>query len=219
MVHADGDPNWEPSYDESGALVYMESVPTPESALRAFFRQATLLKSLVDSAERTPDGILLKQKSTYRACISKLSMLGNIAVSPNFQNEWHRVKEEGIETAKFTAKHSQKEYNAIILQISMLPFGIALDGLDDLDSAAVDLFYRRYISLQNLVESLPKIQDPDFRPITAFPFKLHPRIRQAATPGRKTRRVRKRKIGKSVEYSYSDACRNWPQDMDIEPRA
>jgi len=216
MVHANGDPDWEPFYDESGNLVYTKSVPTPEAAMLAFFRQATLLKSLVDSAQKTEHGILLNQKGSYRSCLSKLFILGSIAVSPNFQNEWHQVKEQGIETAKFSPMHAQAERTAIINQISMLPFGISLDGLDELESAAVDLFHRRYIALQQLVDSLPVVENPDFRPISEFNPDVHGRVRQASLPTRKTMRVRKRGCGKSVEYSYTDAMKFWPRDTPIK---
>lgn len=64
--------------------------------------------------------------------------------------------------------------------------------------------------------------DADFRSISSFPTETHGRIRQAALPTRKTKRVRKRNLsGQQVEYSYADALEWWPRDFrddDSAPR-
>lgn len=58
------------------------------------------------------------------------------------------------------------------------------------------------------------VPDADFRPIGDFPPEMHSRIRQAALPKRKNKKVRKQNpTGQQVEYSYSDAEKWWPTDL------
>lgn len=59
----------------------------------------------------------------------------------------------------------------------------------------------------------------DYRPINSFPFTMHHRIRQAATPKRKTKRVRKRRDLDLIEYSYTDALKWWPSELNQDESA
>ena len=57
--------------------------------------------------------------------------------------------------------------------------------------------------------------EADYRSISAYPKQMRARIRQAALVSRKTMRVRKRNpTGQQVVYSYTDAKKWWPEDLD-----
>lgn len=56
--------------------------------------------------------------------------------------------------------------------------------------------------------------DADFVPIRTLPKALHDRVRQAATPQRKTLRVRKTETSGQTMYSRTDARKHWPELFD-----
>jgi len=80
---------------------------------------------------------------------------------------------------------------------------------------SLELYLDGSVDEKNLIESKLEADDQgaDFRPISSFPAELHARIRQAVLPGRKSKRVRKRKIDGVNEYSFTDAKRWWPGDF------
>ena len=62
--------------------------------------------------------------------------------------------------------------------------------------------------------AVERVADPaEFLPARCFPKSMHARLRQAARPGRKTKRVRKREEMGVVEYSMSDAKKWWPDEF------
>lgn len=60
--------------------------------------------------------------------------------------------------------------------------------------------------------------DADFRPASAFPKGLASALRMAAAPGRKTMRVRSKKIDGVKCYSWTDAMHWWPNRIS-DPQA
>jgi hypothetical protein len=58
-----------------------------------------------------------------------------------------------------------------------------------------------------------RTDDPEFRPASWFPKKIQARLRQAAVPGRLTKRVRWTVIEGVKHYSASDARRWWSEDV------
>ncbi len=64
--------------------------------------------------------------------------------------------------------------------------------------------------LQQELIALRAAELADFLPASCFPKHLHARMRMAALPGRKTKRVRKKKINRVTHYSVSDYMRAWP---------
>ncbi len=65
--------------------------------------------------------------------------------------------------------------------------------------------------------SPPSEEDGEYRPASWFGKVLAARLRQAARPDRKTKRVRSRVIDGVKCYSVNDARRWWPEDMPKNP--
>lgn len=59
----------------------------------------------------------------------------------------------------------------------------------------------------------------EFWPASAFPKHIAARLRMAARPARKTKKVAKKKIDGVVKYSKSDVYRHWPNDFPSEKSA
>jgi hypothetical protein len=75
---------------------------------------------------------------------------------------------------------------------------------------------------QALGGTRPGDDEAEFRPAGWFAqYTSIPgaRLRQAATPGRRSKRVRKKNVDGVVYYSAADARRWWPQDMERKPLA
>lgn len=58
------------------------------------------------------------------------------------------------------------------------------------------------------------VPDSEYLPATAFPKGLLPKLRMAARKGRKTKRVRTRRIDGVTLYCMEDVCRWWPNELE-----
>lgn len=64
--------------------------------------------------------------------------------------------------------------------------------------------------LQQELVALRAAELADFLPASCFPKHFRARMRMAALPGRKAKRIRKKKINRVMHYSVSDYMRAWP---------
>ena len=221
LTDPNGDPNWQPLWGNDESMSYGDSIPTPQAALRAYFAVASTLKDLVDSAPRTQDGVQLGSKRAIRSLLLKLALLDSTATHRFYKVEKSNTPAEGIQTASYSPTFSDEASVAIIRQMTMLPLGSDWESEATLPTEQVDLFNRRFAALESLViwsesesaKSKGDEADADYRPVGAFPRTMHACIRQAAQSKRKSKRVRKRKIDGSVEYSYVDVQHWWPEDL------
>jgi|GEM_PF-7097943 len=208
----DGLDDWEPVFDEEGSLILTDR-PTEYGAFRALLKVATELKRLVDCAPQTENGIRADNRNAFRMTMQKLNMVGHLANSSQYRLEESESKGDGVITGVYSPKYSGSSIVSIVGGLSILPFTALRDNGREIEQSEVDLFLRRYKALSDFFSELPAPDDPDFQPITAFPIDLRARIRQAATPNRKTLKVRKRGDGKNAEYSRVDVIHNWEDDF------
>lgn len=152
-IDPNGNPHWKPLWGKDGSLNYGKTIPTPQAAIRAFFGPAKTLKGLVDSAPRTQDGVHLQAIRAVQAELSKLALLGSLAVQSFYSLEKTESPADGIQTSVHSPHFAHEGTIAIINQMAMLPLG-TLDSSHTLSSEQVDLFDRRFTALENLVDRL-----------------------------------------------------------------
>jgi hypothetical protein len=149
-----GDPNWQPLWGKDGSMSYGETIPTPQAAIRAFFRVARTLKVLVDSAPKTKDGIQFGSTRAIRAELAKLAILGMISKQSFYTVEKLSAPTKSVTTCVHAPHFAHEGAIQIISQMAMLPLGTDLQSDSTLTNEQVDLFNRRFNALEDLVDRL-----------------------------------------------------------------
>ena len=222
-----GDPNWKPLWGKGGSMSYGETIPTPQAAIRAFFRVARTLKSLIDSAPKTKDGVQFGSTRAIRAELAKLTILGLIAKQCFYTLEKLSSPTKSVTTSVHAPHFAHEGAIQIISQVAMLPLGTDLQSDSTLTIEQVDLFNRRFIALEDLVDRLKPDSEPAGSQADTAEADLRPaRWFTRATRGTLTGDTLRKAVGReslvqSVQqtkgsewfHSVEEVCSEYPQYM------
>ncbi len=148
-----GDPDWHPIWGSDGSMGY-ETIPTPQAVIRAFFLQAKTIKSLLDTAQKSENGITFDSTRPIRAGLEKLEALGFLAIRPLLILEQSDSPGNGVRTTVHSPHYANEELIQIINQVRMLPFRSDLESERTLTHEQIALFNARFDALQSMVDRL-----------------------------------------------------------------